>query len=47
MLWILALAQSGLTLCDPMDCSLQGSSVHGIFFFQARILEQVATAFYR
>ena len=26
-----------LTLCDPMDCSLPGSSVHGIF--QARILE--------
>ena len=29
--------QSYLTLCDPMDCSLPGSSVHGIF--QARILE--------
>ena len=29
--------QSCLTLCNPMDCSLQGSSVHGIF--QARILE--------
>ena len=28
------------TLCDPMDCSLQGSSIHGIF--QARILEGVA-----
>ena len=28
--------QSCLTLCDPMDCSLPGSSVHGIF--QARIL---------
>ena len=24
-------AQSCLTLCDPMDCSLPGSSVHGIF----------------
>ena len=33
-------AQSYLTLCGPMDCSLPGSSVHGIF--QARILEQVA-----
>ena len=33
-------AQSCLTLCDPMDCSLPGSSVHGIF--QARILEWVA-----
>ena len=29
--------QSCLTLCDPMDCSLPGSSVHGIL--QARILE--------
>ena len=28
-------------LCDPMDCSLPSSSVHGIF--QARILEWVAT----
>ena len=32
--------QSCLTLCDPMDCSLPGSSVHGIF--QARVLEQGA-----
>ena len=32
--------QSWLTLCDPMDCSLPGSSVHGIL--QARILEWVA-----
>ena len=30
-------AQSCLTLCDPMDCSLPGSSVHGIF--QAIVLE--------
>ena len=30
-------AQSCLTLCHPMDCSLSGSSVHGIF--QARVLE--------
>ena len=29
-----------LTLCDPMDCSLPGSSVHGIL--QARILDWVA-----
>ena len=36
-------AQSCLTLLDPMDCSLPGSSVHGIF--QARVLEWVATAF--
>ena len=33
-------AQSCPTLCDAMDCSLPGSSVHGIF--QARILEWVA-----
>ena len=32
-----------LTLCDPMDCSLPGSSVHGIF--QARILEWVAISY--
>ena len=35
--------QSCLTLCDPMDCSLTGSSIHGIF--QARVLEWVAIAF--
>ena len=34
-----------LTLCDPMDCSLPGSSVHGIS--QARILEWVAIPFPR
>ena len=38
-------AQSCLTLCDPMDCSLPGSSVHRIF--QARILEQIAISFSR
>ena len=37
-LWLVA--QSFLALCDPMDCSLLGSSVHGIL--QARILEWVA-----
>ena len=31
------------TLCDPMDCSPPGSSVHGIF--QARVLEWGAIAF--
>ena len=36
-------AQSCLTLCDPIDCSLPGSSVHGIF--QARVLEWGAIAF--
>ena len=30
-------AQSSPTLSDPMDCSLPGSSIHGIF--QARVLE--------
>ena len=35
--------QSCLILCNPMDCSLPGSSVHGIF--QARVLEWVAIAF--
>ena len=36
-------AQSCPTLCDPMDCSLPGSSVHGIF--QARVLEWIAISF--
>ena len=35
--------QPCLTLCDPMDCSLPGSSIHGIF--QARVLEWGAIAF--
>ena len=38
-------AQSCLTLCDPEDCSLPGSSVHGIL--QAKILELVAISFSR
>ena len=37
--------QSCLTLCNSMDCSQLGSSVHGIF--QARILEWVAMPFSR
>ena len=37
--------QSCPTLCDPMGCSLPGSSVHGIL--QARILEWVAIPFDR
>ena len=36
-------AQSCLTLSDSMDCSLLGSSIHGIF--QARVLEWGAIAF--
>ena len=35
--------QSCPTVCDPMDCSLPGSSVHGIL--QAGILEWVAISF--
>ena len=38
-------AQSCLSLCDPVDCSLPVSSVHGIL--QARILEWVPISFYR
>ena len=36
-------AQSCLTLHDPMDCSLPGSSIHGIF--QSGVLEWGAIAF--
>ena len=54
--WLIALAwhmcwvclpslQSCLTLCDPIDCSPPGSSVHGIL--QARILEWVAMPWFR
>ena len=35
--------QSCLTLCNPMDCSLPGFSIHGIF--QARVLECGAIPF--
>ena len=38
-----SVAKSSLTLCNPMDCRLPGSSVHGIF--QARILEWIAIFF--
>ena len=38
-------AQLCLTICDPMACSLSGSSVHGIF--QARVLEWIAISFSR
>ena len=38
-------AQSCLTLCDPTDCSLPGSSIHGIL--HARVLEWGAIAFSR
>ena len=42
---VYSVAQSCPTLCDPVDCSLPGSFVHGIF--QARILEWVAISFSR
>ena len=38
-------AQSCPTLCDPVDCSLPGFSIHGIL--QSRILERVAISFSR
>ena len=38
-------AHSWQTLCDPVDCSLPGSSLHGIL--QARVLEWVAISFSR
>ena len=44
-LFISEVAQACPTLCDPMDCSLPHSSVHGIF--QARVLEWVAISFSR
>ena len=40
-----SVTQSCPTLCDPMDCNLPGSSVHGIL--QTRILEWVAIYFSR
>ena len=43
--FICAKLPSHVRLCDPMDCSPPGSSVHGIL--QARILEWVATLFSR
>ena len=42
---LVLVTQSCPTLCDPMDCSPPGSSVHGIL--QARILEGVAIPFSR
>ena len=43
--WVSEVAQLCPTLCNPIDCSLPGSSVHGIF--QARVLEWVAISFSR
>ena len=43
--WRSEVAQSGPTLCDPLDCSLSSSSICGIF--QARVLEWIAVSFSR
>ena len=43
--YVYVCGQSYPTLCGPRDCSLPGSSVHGIF--QARMLEWVATSYSR
>ena len=40
---VMSVAESHMTLCDPMDCSPPGSSVHGIS--QTRIVEWVAIFF--
>ena len=45
LLWTSEVAQSCLTLWDPMDCSLPGASIHGIF--QERVMEWVAISFSR
>ena len=44
-LYSVCVSQLYLTLCDPMDCSPPGSSLHGIFW--ARILEWIAISFSR
>ena len=43
--WWWYCAQSAWTLCNPMECSLLGSSVYGIF--QARLLQWVAISYSR
>ena len=42
---LLLISKSRPTFCDPMDCSLPGSSVHGVS--QTSILEWVAISFFR
>ena len=42
-MYVVLVAQLCPTVCDPMDCSLPGSSLHGIL--RARVLEWVAIAF--
>ena len=43
-LYVCEVAQLCMTLCDPTDCSLPGTSINGIF--QATVLEWVATSFF-
>ena len=45
LVWVSEVAQSCPTLCDTMDCSLPGFSVHGIF--QAIVPEWIAISFSR
>ena len=45
MVMVVVLSHQVTDSCDPMDCSLPGSSIHGIF--QARILEWVAISYSR
>ena len=45
LLWVSEVTQLCPTLRDPVDCSLPGSSVHGIL--QARVVEWVAISFFR
>ena len=44
-MYISEITQSYLTLCNPVDCSLPGFSVHGIF--QAIVMEWIAISFFR
>ena len=43
--WGCKVKESEVALCDPMDCSLPDSSIHGIL--QARILQWVAIPFFQ
>ena len=45
LLFVCSVSRSCPTLCDPMDCKLPGSSVHGSF--RARILDWVAISYLR
>ena len=43
--WSESVSHSVVSLCDPINCTLPGSSVHGIL--EARILEWIAISFFR